>query len=285
MPSRSSFTIVYSLRLPDWGVARGAGVTVRKYGESVIGPPHSCRDHPADRPASCWRRRYRSPCGARHLRSGDAGPGRRCPARQPQPPHARRLRRLGVRDTEPGPVRPAGDALRPSLRRIAPVHAGPSRHPLRRGGLPLEAVGLDRAMGGRGHRPAAGGGRRHQAGDGPPAPLRGRRRELPHRLHRVGLRAGPRKRSVADATRPELDRRAGLRSPAHAVRQLTRLLPRGGRVPRPPHDGGRGALARGRTRRTTRSSCCSSTSSTRTNRSTRPSPTRRCTTTAGRDRT
>ena len=55
--------------------------------------------------------------------------------------------------------------------------------------------------------------------------------------------------------------------------------------PGPRTHGGRGALARRTTRRTTSASCSSSTSSIRTSRSTRPSRTRRCTTPTGRART
>ena len=66
-----------------------------------------------------------------------------------------------------------------------------------------------------------------------------------------------------------------------AVRQLARLVPRRGRLPRAARDARGGALARARGARRTIASCCSSTSSIRTSRSTRPSRTRRCTTTTG----
>ena len=52
-------------------------------------------------------------------------------------------------------------------------------------------------------------GRDDDAGHRPPAPVRDRRRELPHRLRRLGLRARPRGRPVEDLARPELDRCAG----------------------------------------------------------------------------
>ena len=42
-----------------------------------------------------------------------------------------------------------------------------------------------------------GRGGHHHAGQRPPAPVRDRRRELPHRLRRLGLRAGPRGRPLA----------------------------------------------------------------------------------------
>ena len=64
---------------------------------------------------------------------------------------------------------------------------------------------------------APAGRRHHHAGVGPPPPLRGRRRELPHRLQRVGLRARPRGRPVAHLPRPELHRRAGAARPRWRV--------------------------------------------------------------------
>ena len=46
-------------------------------------------------------------------------------------------------------------AVHAPLHRLAAVHAGAPRHPVRRARLPLEAVGLDRAVGGADHRAAA----------------------------------------------------------------------------------------------------------------------------------
>ena len=82
----------------------------------------------------------------------------------------------------------------------------PARHDIlvRRARLPLAAVGIDRGVGGRHHPIAAGPGRDHHAGLGPSAPVRGGRRELPHRLRRLGLRARPRERSVAHRGGPVL---------------------------------------------------------------------------------
>ena len=103
--------------------------------------------------------------------------------------------------------------------RLAAVHAGPPRHPVRRPRLPVAAVGVDRGLGGPDHRRPAGGGRHHDAGVGPPAPVRDRRRELPHRLQRLGLRARPRGRPVAHPRRPVVD---GRRPPARrAARRWT----------------------------------------------------------------
>ena len=133
---------------------------------------------------------------------------------------------------------------------------------------------------------AAPGRRHHHAGVGPPAPLRDGRRELPHRLHRLGLRARPRGRPVAHLQRPELHRGAGaagarrrvvLAGPARLRRGRPRPTTARARSSAPRRTSpGRGRCGRRRTgcgaaRPTTRPSSCSSTSSTRTSRSTRPS--------------
>ena len=78
------------------------------------------------------------------------------------------------------------DALHPPRHRFAALHARPPRHPLRRARLPVEAVGVDRAVGGVDHGHAAPGGRDDDARVRPSAPVRDRRRELPHRLQRAG---------------------------------------------------------------------------------------------------
>ena len=113
----------------------------------------------------------------------------------------------------------------------------------------------------------------------PPAPVRARRRELPRRFLRLGLPARSRVRSMADDRRrddwigtPRYHRPQDY--PYH--RQPSRCSARRPTFPGPQDDGGRGALARARTRALTSASCCSSTSSIRTSRSIRPSRTRRC---------
>ena len=80
-------------------------------------------------------------------------------------------------------------------------------------------------------------GRDDDAGVGPSAPLRDRRRELPHRLQRLGLRARPRGRPVADLPRPELHRHA------RAARPRRRVVLAG-----PARLGGRGDRAYDRSR-------------------------------------
>ena len=124
----------------------------------------------------------------------------------------------------------------------------PARHDLlvRRARLPVEAVGLDRALGGADHGRAAPRRGHQHAGLGPPAPVRGGRRELPLRLQRVGLPARPRERPLAHAPGPELGRRAVVRPRPHALRRLARLLPRRGRLPGPAHARRGRALARAR---------------------------------------
>ena len=95
--------------------------------------------------------------------------------------------------------------------------------------------------------------RRHDdARVGPPAPVRDRRRELPRRLRRLGVRAGPRGRPVATRPRPDVDRRAGAAGAAgwiHHHYDTSRTWFRdGGRLPRRPHDG-RGRPVAGAARR------------------------------------
>ena len=123
------------------------------------------------------------------------------------------------------------------------------------------------------------------ARDRPPAPVRDRRRELPHRLHRLGLRAGPRGRPVAHLSRPVLGGHAGPPGGAGGwYWQRARRRPGDGRATtgRAPGSGPRRtSRARGRWRRrpvARRGDAAprplvprSSTSSTRTSRSTRPS--------------
>ena len=126
----------------------------------------------------------------------------------------------------------------------------------------------------------------------PSAPVRGRRRELPPRLRRLGLRARPRRRPVAHPARPVVDRRAGAARAVRAVRSRLRpephVVPRRGRLSRTEDDDRGGALARSgaRLRHARRRSArsCSSTSSIRTNRSTHPNRGRLATTPSGKDR-
>ena len=172
-------------------------------------------------------------------------------------------------------ARPATAVHRPP-HRVAALHAGPPRHPGRRPRLPVAAVGIDRGVGGR-HHPVAAPRRGHDhAGVGPPPPLRDRRRELPHRLHRLGLRARPRERPVADHARPHVDgharpaRRAARRTTR--LRRLPHLVPLRGGLPRAPDHAGGGRLDPDVGARTTTGSSSSSTSSTPTSRSTPPSP-------------
>ena len=94
--------------------------------------------------------------GRRPLRSGRGrSEGRRRGApRQPQPPHARRLRRPRVRHPEPGPVGRSIGALHQPPRGFAAVHARPPRPARGRARLPVAALGIDRGVGGRHHAPA-----------------------------------------------------------------------------------------------------------------------------------
>ena len=188
------------------------------------------------------------PVRSRH----DTAAGRRGgAARQPQPAHGRRLRRHRVRHAEPRPAgRPVGAVHQPP-HRLAALHAGPARPAGGRPRLPLAAVGLDRGVGGRHHHAAPpAGGHLHDAGVGPPAPVRDGRRELPRRLRRLGVPARPRGRPVAHPAGPVLDRRAGAARPPAAVGARLRRQPHvvqgGGRLPGPQDDGGGGRVARRR---------------------------------------
>ena len=135
------------------------------------------------------------------------------------------------------------------------MHAGASRHPVRLARLPVAALGLDRAVGAVAHRRPAAPGRDDDARHRSSAPVRDRRRELPHRLRRLGLRARPRGRPVEDVARPVVDRCARSASgerqlvPAaplrrrcardgSSVRREPHSLPCRDRLPRAAHDAG-----------------------------------------------
>ena len=232
-------------------------------------------------------------CGCCRLGSGRAPAERlRGPARLAEPAHARLLRRHGVRHAEPRPLRPrAGTALHPPRHRLAALHAGPPRHPVRRPRLPVEAVGLDRAVGAADHRARCGT-------TASPAMLV---TDHPHLFETGGenyhtdffaweLPAGPRGRSVADPPRPVVDRRrrrcrptrrlvlrAGVRHRARrrAYDRSRTFFREEADYPRAPHDG-RGRRASCPRPRPTRPLVpASSTSSTPTSPSTPPSPGRR----------
>ena len=192
-------------------------------------------------------------------------------ARQPQPSSARCVRWHRVRHTEPRSVRCAVGAVHEPLHRLVAVHARASRHPLRAARLPLEAVGIGRALGRHRRVRAASLGCRHDARQRPSASLRDRRRELPRRLHGMGVRARARRRHLEDPSRPELDGCTGVRLlPRRGVPPLARA----GSAARTASPGRARWPARRsgstRTRDGTTGSCSSSTSSIRTSRSTRP---------------
>ena len=120
---------------------------------------------------------------------------RRAPPRQPQPAHARQLRRYGVRHAQSRPVRPrARCPFHVPCHGVAPLHAGAPRHLVRLARLPLATLGFHRDLGGAHHAATPASRRDDHARVGPPAPLRGRGRELSHGLQRVGLRARARGR-------------------------------------------------------------------------------------------
>ena len=192
-----------------------------------------------------------------------------------------------VRHAEPRSARRPVAAVRPAPHRLAAVHAGPPRHP---------RAARSTSCGGRGARSSCGRTPityhlRPRRGDDdarvrPPAPVRDRRRELPHRLQRAGTTCAA-TRATRGARRPT---RRGSGAPALPAREgwihhhydtSPHLVPRRGRLPRRPRRWPRppGGWP-GRRRRPT-ASCCSSTSSTRTSRSTRPSRGRRATTPTG----
>ena len=250
---REDWGITWNQALETGGVVVGKKATLEIEAELVkrVDVPRTdpaVRSTPSERAAGSrlgtWRR-------------VDAGQRRGHPPGLAEPARPRLLRRHGLRHAEPRPLRRrAGHPLHPARHRLAAVHARPPRHPLRGARLPLEAVGLDRAVGAAGHRRPAGGRGHHDAGVGPPPPVRDRRRELPHRLLRLGLRAGPRGRPVADPPRPQLRRqpgparalvrRAPVRSPGRprpGLRPVPDLVPGRGGLPRAPGHGRRGRLA------------------------------------------
>ena len=102
-----------------------------------------------------------------------------------------------------------------ALHRLAAVHAGPPRHPLRRARLPLAAVGVDRDLGGRHHARAARGRRDHRCSISDHPHLFETGGENYHTdFSGVGLRARPRGRPLEDRARPDLGRRAARCRPA-----------------------------------------------------------------------
>ena len=144
------------------------------------------------------------------------------------------LRRRRVRDAEPRPLRGA--------RRCASTSTTPARCRACRRATTSSAA-RSTSCGGRGARSRCGSTRSprylRDAGvttmlvSDHPHLFEIGRRELPHRLHGVGLPARPRERPVEDAARPDLDRRAGARPrPRMPVRRLARLLPRRGATSR-----------------------------------------------------
>ena len=180
---------------------------------------------------------------------------------------------------------PSIDAFAASALRFTGHHAGslpcmPARHDILVGALdfpwrPWGSIEVWEDAVTRSLRRARG---HDHAGVGPSAPLRDRRRELPHRLHRLGLRARPRERPVADHPGPHVD---GLARPCRSsvpavpprLRRLPHLVPLRGGLPRSTDDAGGGRLAPDVGARTTTGSSSWSTSSTPTSHSTRPSPT------------
>ncbi len=114
----------------------------------------------------------------------------------------------------------------------------------------------------------------HDARQRPSASVRDRRRELPRRLHGMGVRARPRRRHLEDPPRPELDGRTGVRLlPGRGVPPLARV---GSAARRASPARARWPAPRSGSTRTqdgTTGSCSSSTSSIRTSPSTRPTTT------------
>ena len=210
----------------------------------------------------------------------------RHPPRQPQPPHARRLRRPRVRHAEPRPLRRA--------RRSASRSTTPARCPA-----------CPRATTSSAARSTSSGGPGARSSSGRTPLTADLRRagvttqlisDHPHLFETGGenyhtdFTAWDYQRGHEGdpwKTRPDPSWSARRRSAAghDALRQLARLLPRRGRLPRPAHDGAPPRTGSTTTPASTTASSSSSTSSTRTSRSTRPSPTPRCTTTPGRART
>ena len=189
---------------------------------------------------------------------GEAHQCLRGPARFAEPPSARLVRRYRVRDAQSGPVRNrARHPIHPSRDRVAALHAGATRHPLRSPRFPLETLGLDRGVGAADHARAPPSGRHQFPGHRSSPPVRDRRRELPHRLQRLGLPAGPRGRSVAHVPRSFLGRstrpaggagrmvlREALRRrrDRSGVRPEPDVLPCRGGVPRTAHDDRSGSV-------------------------------------------
>ena len=188
---------------------------------------------------------------------------RRGAARQPEPAPARRLRRRRVRHAEPRPLRAPGRCASPST---TPARCRACRR------ATTSCAARSTSCGGRGARSRSGrtpitrplrARRRHHPADHrPPAPVRDRRRELPHRLHAPGTtsaatratrggrgptRAGSARRRFGRGRMPYDNSRGWFRGEAD--------------FPGPRTHGRGGALARRQRRRTTTASCCSSTSS------------------------
>ena len=176
-------------------------------------------------------------------------------------------------------------ALRSPLRRLAAVHAGAPRPARRLARFPVAAVGLDRGLGGAAHRVAARApasprcsspitrtSSRPAARTTTASSARGSTSAVTRAIRgaRGPIRAGRARRASAAAGCPTTTR---------AATSATRPISPGRARWRPPRAGSSA------TRRTTSASCSSSTSSTRTSPSTRPSRTRRCTTTTGKART
>ena len=213
-------------------------------------------------------------------------------ARLAEPSHARQLRRHRVRHAEPRPVR-RRRSTRFTRHVTGSLPCMPARHDILCGALdflwrPWGSIELWEQPITADLRDAR---RDHDAGHRSPAPVRDRRRELPHRLRRVGLRARPRGRPVEDVARPVVDRRARRRRRRRATGSCsdatathaptidraydrTRTYFRDETdYPGPRTMSAAADVAGEAPRSTTRRSagCCSSTSSTRTSRSTRPS--------------
>ncbi len=97
------------------------------------------------------------------------------------------------------------------------------------------------------HPRAARRRRRHPADQRPSASVRGRRRELPLRLHAPGTTSAATKATPGRRVPIQLGRRAVVRPRLDALRQLARLVPRRGRLSRAEDHGRGGAMDRTRT--------------------------------------
>ena len=199
------------------------------------------------------------------------------------------LRRQRVRHTEPRPFRPrAGRPFHVPCHRLAAVHAGAPRHPVRLARLPLAALGLHRGLGGADHRSTPAGGRDDHAGLGPSrtSSRSGARTTTPTSAPGTtcgGTRATPgaRTRTRVPSARPRCPPVAAAGSGATAwagrrratgpttARGRSSAPSRTTRAPRRCGPPPRGCV---RARRMMRRSCSSWTSSTPTSRSTHPSP-------------